>query len=150
DALVLIDYPGFNFQLARLAHARGIPVFWFVPPQLWAWAGWRVRKMRRWVDHLLCSLPFEESWYRERGVPAHYLGHPYFDELGSQRLDDVFLAEQGRLPAPIIGLLPGSRNQEIERNLASMLDAAARIHANRPDVRFLVACLHRAHQERVE
>src|SRR5262249_44554395 len=80
DAVVLIDYPGFNFQLARLAHARGIPVFWFVPPQLWAWAGWRVRKMRRWVDHLLCSLPFEESWYRERGVPAHYLGHPYFDE----------------------------------------------------------------------
>jgi lipid-A-disaccharide synthase len=149
DALILIDYPGFNFQLARLAHARGIPVFWFVPPQLWAWAGWRVRKMRRWVDHLLCSLPFEEPWYHARGVPAQYLGHPYFDELGGQRLDADFLAQQRRRPGPIVGILPGSRNQEIERNLASMLDAAARIHAGRPDVRFLVACLHQAHQERV-
>jgi lipid-A-disaccharide synthase len=150
DALILIDYPGFNFQLARLAHARGIPVFWFVPPQLWAWAGWRVHKMRRWVDHLLCSLPFEEPWYRSRGVAAQYLGHPYFDELGSQTLDDDFLTEQRRLPGPIVGLLPGSRNQEIERNLASMIDAAARVHAARPDVRFLVACLHPAHRRRVE
>ncbi len=64
DAVVLIDYPGFNWWMARRAHFHGIPVFYFVPPQLWAWAGWRVEKMRRFVDHVLCTLPFEPPWYR--------------------------------------------------------------------------------------
>ena len=68
DAVILIDYPGFHWWLARRAKAHGIPVFYFVPPQIWAWASWRVKKMRRFVDHVLCSLPFEEPWYRERGV----------------------------------------------------------------------------------
>src|SRR5271156_5972342 len=79
DAVILIDYPGFHWWLARRARFHGIPVFYFVPPQLWAWAGWRVEKMRRFVDHVLCSLPFEEAWYAERGVKARYVGHPYFD-----------------------------------------------------------------------
>src|SRR5205807_2553008 len=67
DAVVLIDYPGFNWWLARRAHFHGVPVFYFVPPQLWGWAGWRVNKMRRFVDHVLCNLPFEIDWYRARG-----------------------------------------------------------------------------------
>src|SRR5580704_8582339 len=121
DAVVLIDYPGFNWWLARRAHAHGIPVFYFVPPQLWAWAGWRVRKMRRSVDHVLCSLPFEEPWYRERGVDAHYVGHPYFDELPGQVLDPEFLARQRGRPETVIGLLPGSRSQEVEMNLSTLI-----------------------------
>src|SRR5262249_11252849 len=72
DAVVLIDCPGFNWWIARRAHFRGIPVFYFVPPQLWGWAGWRVKKMQRFVDHVLCSLPFEEDWYRQRQVKAHF------------------------------------------------------------------------------
>src|SRR5205085_1182712 len=95
DAVVLIDYPGFNWWLARRAHFHGIPVFYFVPPQLWGWAGWRVNKMRRWVDHVLCSLPFEEAWYHARGVPARYVGHPYFDELPGQRFSASCLAVSG-------------------------------------------------------
>src|SRR5438132_2823545 len=98
DAAVLVDYPGFNWWVARRAHARGIPVIYFVPPQLWAWAGWRVAKMKRSVDHVLCNLPFEEGWYRARGVAAHYVGHPYFDELAEQRLDEDFVAEQQARP----------------------------------------------------
>src|SRR5438132_10038063 len=94
DAVVLIDYPGFHWWLARRAHSHGIPVFYFVPPQLWGWGGWRVEKMRRWVDNVLCALPFEETWYRERGVRAHYIGHPYFDELPRQRLDTDFVRQQ--------------------------------------------------------
>src|SRR4051794_21185481 len=94
DAVVLIDYPGFNWWLARRAHFHGIPVYYFVPPQLWAWAGWRVDKMRRWVDQVLCALPFEEPWYRERGVAAHYVGHPYFDALARQSFDEALVAEQ--------------------------------------------------------
>ncbi|HYV36248.1 MAG TPA: lipid-A-disaccharide synthase [Gemmataceae bacterium] len=138
DAVILIDYPGFNWWMARRAHFHGIPVFYFVPPQLWAWAGWRVKKMRRFVDHVLCSLPFEQPWYEERGVTAQYVGHPYFDELPHQQLDKEFIAkQQGR--GPVVALLPGSRNQELTRNLPMLINAAKRIQAARPDARFLVA-----------
>ncbi len=147
DAVVLIDYPGFHWWLARRARVHGIPVFYFVPPQLWAWAGWRVRKMRRWVDEVLCTLPFEEAWYRERGVPAHYVGHPYFDELPAQQLDAGFLAEQRAHSGPVVGLLPGSRTQEVERNLPTLIRAAAHVHAERPDVRFLMACFRPAQRQ---
>jgi lipid-A-disaccharide synthase len=149
DAVVLIDYPGFNWNVARLAHARGIPVFYFVAPQLWAWAGWRVRKMRRWVDHVLCTLPFEEEWYRQHGVPARYIGHPYFDALDGQRLDESFLDGQRRHGGAVVGLLPGSRDQEIDRNLGTLVAAARQVHAARPDARFLVACFHAEQAERV-
>ena len=150
DAVVLIDYPGFHWWLARAAHKRGIPVLYFVPPQIWAWATWRVKKMRRTVDHVLCSLPFEESWYHERNVPATYVGHPYFDELPAQRLDADFLGAQKPRPGKIIGLLPGSRNAELSANLPTLLGAAERIHAKHPDTRFLVACFKQAHLERVQ
>lgn len=150
DAVVLIDYPGFNWWLARRAHFHGIPVFWFVPPQLWGWAGWRVRKMQRWVDHVLCTLPFEEQWYHDRSVPAVYVGHPYYDELAEQRLDAAFLAEQRDRPEKIVGLLPGSRNQEVDRNLSTLVRAAGRIHAERPDTRFLVACFKESQRRQID
>ena len=142
DAVVLIDYPGFHWWLARRAHFHGIPVFYFVPPQLWGWAGWRVEKMRRWVDHVLCSLPFEEEWYRTRGVQAQYIGHPYFDELARQRLDPAFLAGQREKPGTVVALLPGSRRQEVTQNWPTMRRAAEILNADRPDVRFLVACFN--------
>jgi lipid-A-disaccharide synthase len=150
DAVVLIDFPGFHWWLARRARAHGIPVFYFVPPQLWAWAGWRVKKVRRFVDHVMCSLPFEPDWYQARGVTAHYLGHPYFDELPQQQLNAAFVeAEQDR-PGTVIGLLPGSRNQELEQNLTTILGAARIIHAARPETRFLVACYKEDHRRHVE
>lgn len=150
DAVVLIDYPGFNWWIARRAHFHGIPVFYFVPPQLWAWASWRVQKMRRFVDHVLCSLPFEEPWYRERGVAAQYVGHPFFDELPGQRLDAEFLDAQRRQRGTVIGILPGSRTQEVERNFLIQLGSAAAIHAARPETRFLVACFKEYHQQMAE
>jgi len=150
DAVILIDYPGFNWWIARRAHFHGIPVFYFVPPQLWGWAGWRVKKMHRWVNHVLCTLPFEETWYQSRGVAAHYVGHPYFDELPEQQLDGQFISEQRACPGSVIGLLPGSRNQELERNLSTLIRAAGRIHAKRPETRFLVACFKPSHQRFVD
>jgi lipid-A-disaccharide synthase len=150
DAVVLIDYPGFNWWMARRAHYHGIPVFYFVPPQLWGWAGWRVEKVRKWVDHVICSLPFEVEWYRQRGIKAHYLGHPYFDELPRQKLDAAFLDAQRAEPGPIVGILPGSRNQEITNNLSTLFRAARFIHAARPDVRFRFACFREAQQQRVD
>jgi len=147
DAVVLIDYPGFNWWIARRAKFHGIPVFYFVPPQLWAWAGWRVSKMRRFVDHVLCSLPFEEAWYRERGVHAEYVGHPFFDELPRQTLDADFMAEQRRRRGTVVSILPGSRTQEVERNFHTQLLAAQIIHQARPDTRFLVASFKESQQK---
>ena len=148
DAVILIDYPGFHWHIAKRAKRRGIPVIYYVPPQIWAWAGWRVEKMKRYVDHVLCSLPFEPAWYHERGVEgAVHIGHPYFDELKERPLDESFLAEQRSRGGPVVAILPGSRTQELKKNLPTMLKAAARLAEARPDVRFVVACLHDRHKE---
>jgi lipid-A-disaccharide synthase len=147
DAVVLIDYPGFNWWVAKRAKARNIPVFYYVPPQIWAWAGWRVKKVRKYVDHVLCSLPFEEEWYHQRGVPgATYIGHPYFDELAERTLDEAFLAEERRLGGRLVAILPGSRTQEVQKNLPTMIRAARKLAQGRSDLRFAVACLHERHQ----
>jgi lipid-A-disaccharide synthase len=146
DAVVLIDYPGFHWWLAHRAKQLGVPVVSFVPPQIWSWASHRVRKVRAYFDQVLCSLPFEEPWYRERGVAARYVGHPYFDELTNQQCDAAFLAGQRQRPGPRVALLPGSRHGEIERNLETLVNAARRVHAARPDVRFLFACFKGDHR----
>lgn len=146
DAVVLIDYPGFHWHLARRAKRAGIPVFYFVPPQLWAWAGWRAEKMKRLVDHTLAALPFEDHWFRQRGVSSECVGHPYFDELNERQLDHDFLAQVTE-NGPTVALLPGSRRQEITKNLPMMLHAVDRIHQERPDVRFLIASLNEAQAE---
>jgi lipid-A-disaccharide synthase len=150
DAVVLIDYPGFHWWLARRARAHNIKVFYFVPPQIWAWAGWRVNKMRRFVDHVLCTLEFEEKWYQSRGVDARFVGHPYFDELAEQQLHARFVEEHQEKPGTRIALLPGSRNQEIENNWPTILAAAKHIYQKRPDVRFLVACFKEKHQVQIK
>jgi lipid-A-disaccharide synthase len=105
---------------------------------LWAWAGWRVKKMRRTVNTVLTAMPFEDDWYRKRDVNTHYIGHPYFDEIRQQKLDSTFI-EQYRNGEEIIGILPGSRNQEVQKNGPMMLRAARKIRDAKPGVRFLVA-----------
>ncbi|ODU20944.1 MAG: lipid-A-disaccharide synthase [Sphingomonas sp. SCN 67-18] len=150
DAVILIDYPGFNWWIARRAKARGIPVFYYVPPQLWAWAGWRVKKVRRFVDLVLCSLPFEPRWYQERGVEgAVYVGHPFFDELAERKIDERFLAEQETRSGKLVAILPGSRTLEVIRNLPVQLRAAAKLLRKQPNTRFVIACLHERHAELV-
>jgi lipid-A-disaccharide synthase len=151
DAVVLVDYPGLHWWIARRAKARGIPVFYFIPPQIWAWAGWRVSKVRKYIDQVLCSLPFEPDWYHARGVSgAVYVGHPYFDELTDRSLEPVFLAEQNLRSGPLVAILPGSRTQEVTRNLPDMVRAAVKLTRKRPDVRFAVACLHERHKKLAE
>lgn len=145
DAVVLIDYPGFNFHVARRARAAGIPVYYYVPPQIWAWRRDRVRKVRKLCTAVLTALPFEDDWYRSRRVNTHYVGHPYFDELGRQQLDPLFMAGQRTQPGTIVALLPGSRSQEVATNFGNMLSAATRVHAARPDVRYLVAAFNERH-----
>jgi len=139
DAVVVIDYPGFNWWIARRAKAHGIPVFYYAPPQIWAWGSWRVKKMRRFVDHVLCGLPFEAKWFADRGCRAVFVGHPYFDHLQRQQLDAKFLADHAQLDRPLVAILPGSRTQEVTQNLKYFLRAAGLIHTYMPEVRFAVA-----------
>jgi lipid-A-disaccharide synthase len=139
DAVVLIDYPGFNWWIAWRAKRHGIPVFYYTPPQIWAWASWRVRKMRRNVDHVLCSLPFEENWFRERGCNATFVGHPFFDEVRRKELDRQFLRQYENRPGPLVVILPGSRSQEVAGNLKWFIKAALLIKQAVPNARFAVA-----------
>jgi len=145
DLVVLVDNPGFNWWVARRARQYGIPVWYFVPPQLWAWGGWRVRKMRRLVERVLCGLPFEAEWFRRRGVRAEYIGHPYCDALHQQRYDETFLQQQRQRGGQIVGLLPGSRQREVEHNFPTLLQTAQLLADRWPDLRFLVACYRQEH-----
>ena len=148
DAVVLIDYPGFNWWIAWRAKVHRIPVFYYAPPQIWAWARWRVRKMRRLVDHVLCGLPFEEPWFRQHGCNATFVGHPFFDEVGRQEPDNAFMDQYRGRPGPLVVILPGSRTQEVEANLKWFLKAAAKVRAQVPDVRLAIAAF-KPHQAEI-
>jgi lipid-A-disaccharide synthase len=122
---ILIDFPGFHFVLAKFLHSQGVPVVYFVSPQLWAWKQGRIRKVRKFVDRMLCIFPFEEIWYRERGVEAEFVGHPLAEMPLPAISRQQFAAENGLNPAKTwIGLLPGSRRKEIFSLLPEMLRAA--------------------------
>ena len=129
-ALVLIDFPEFNLRLARRAHRAGVPVVYFIPPQLWAWRQGRVRQMARRVSRVLAVFPFEPALYERARVPVEFVGHPLLDVLP---LDLTRDEARRRLPADpghsLIGLLPGSRREEVERLLPPMLEAARRLAA---------------------
>src|SRR6185436_12424531 len=126
DAVVIVDYPGFNLYVARLAHRRGIPVIYFVAPQLWGWAPWRARRFARVVDEALVIFPFEAGFYRAAGLPATWIGHPLLDGLPAT--DAAIAAARdpaiASLPRPV-ALLPGSRPREIAAHMPLLLGAAA-------------------------
>lgn len=139
DVLVPIDYPGFNLRLSGKARAAGVPVCYYVSPQVWAWRPGRIRRVARLVDHMMVLFPFEKALYDARGVPCTFVGHPLFDELRARRPSPAFRAGLGLDPAtPLLGVLPGSRRQEIERNLPLELRAVRRVAAAAPGVRFAV------------
>lgn len=134
DALVLIDYPGFNLRIAEWAHGQGIPVHYYISPQVWAWKKGRVRTIRRVVDRMYTILPFEKDWYAAHGMAVDFVGHPLLDAIEQEGRTPLapLPGDDGR---PVIALLPGSRRQEIGRMLPLMLRAAARF----PDHRMVVA-----------
>ena len=140
DALVVIDFPEFNLRLAGAARRAGVPVAYFIPPQIWAWRPWRVRVIRRVVSLVLAVFPFETALYRRAGVPVAFIGHPVLDALADAPSRAEARKELGvDGDTPVIGLLPGSRRQEVDEVLPVMREAATLIAAAHPDARFLVA-----------
>lgn len=147
DAVILVDFPGFNWWVAKKAKSLGIPVFYYLPPQLWAWAPWRIRRVRKNIDYVLSGLKFEKQWYESRGVKVDYIGHPFFDEVASKSLDQNVLDELSQSGEKIVGILPGSRTSEINYNFPLMLSIIRQLSQKFPHARFPVACYKKSHQE---
>lgn len=136
DALILIDYPGFNLRLAKWAHGQGIRVFYFVSPQLWAWHTSRVKIIRRYVERMYVIFPFEKSFYAKHGVEVEYYGHPLIDVIEAWKPSGPLPIEKMIDPdRPLVALLPGSRRQEIERILPAMLEVVPQY----PECHFAIA-----------
>ena len=151
DVLVMVDFPGFHWWLAWRAQRHGIPVVFYCPPQIWAWASWRSRKMRRLVDHVLAALPFEQAWFAERGISSSLVGHPFFDELVAGRETPAeSRGDAAERKTPLVLILPGSRGQEIEANLGTLLTAAQRVLARCPDAEPVIGALHARHAARIQ
>jgi len=149
-AVILVDWPDFNFRLARALHRRGLKTIYYISPQVWAWRSHRVKNIKRDVDLMLSILPFEPGWYAERGVNnVEFIGHPLAGETRAQVGRKEFCSRHLLDPAkPIVSLLPGSRSKELQRILPPMLDAAAIIGRERGDVQFVLAVApSRSHEE---
>src|SRR5216683_2404832 len=130
DLAIVIDSPAFNWRVARQMHKRGIPVVYYVCPQFWAWRQGRVRLLRKYVDKALVIFPFEEKFYRDRGVNATFVGHPLADLPRPAITRDQYAAENGLVAAkPWITLMPGSRVKEVRMNLPTIVESAAKLGA---------------------
>jgi lipid-A-disaccharide synthase len=139
DALVLVDYPDFNFRLARYAKRIGIPILYYITPQVWAWRSRRVGFLRSTLRRALVIFPFEETFLRERGVDAVFVGHPLASPPPPPSPRVAFLARHGMAAdSEFVALLPGSRNSEVARNLPTLLEAAKHVAAKHPDVCILI------------
>lgn len=139
DVLILIDFPDFNLRLAKQAKKAGVPVLYYVSPQVWAWRRGRVQKIARIVDRLAAIFPFEPEFYRGLDIEVEYVGNPLLDEARVEQSRDDFLhglmLDPGRF---VVGLFPGSRRNELDYNFATIVAAAEQIKARMPDVQFLL------------
>ncbi len=136
---VLIDSPSLNMRLAKRLKRMGIPVMYFISPQIWAWKKWRLRQLTSLVDRMVCIFDFEEEIYRKVGIPVSYVGHPLVDRVRPRRNREQFFNEtRMNQDLPLVALLPGSRAIELSYNLPPMIHAAARLAAARP-IQFVLA-----------
>jgi len=137
DLVVVCDSPAFNFHVAKAAKKNGISTLFYVAPQLWAWAPWRIRKLRRCCDKLCCVLPFEEAWFRARGVDTTFVSNPLLDPI-EEDLDACIKTYEGYEPQSLrLALLPGSRSHEIESLWIPMQQIALRLQEQLPQARFV-------------
>jgi len=140
DVAVLIDFSGFNLRLAKRLEALGIPIVYYVSPQVWAWRRRRVRTIRKLVDEMLVILPFEKSFYEKEGVNVRYVGHPLVDLVSASQTREAFCRRLSLDAArPIVAVLPGSRRSEIELHVPILRDSIEALTRNRPELQFVVS-----------
>jgi lipid-A-disaccharide synthase len=140
DVFVAVDFPDFNFRLAHAVRKRGVPIVYYISPQLWAWRPGRIRTMKRLADRVLVIFAFEEEIYRRAGVPVEWVGHPLLDLAPPPAPRGVFMRAHGLDPSrPLIALLPGSRRNEVGAIFPGLADAARAIARELPGVQFVLA-----------
>lgn len=140
DVFVAIDYADFNFTLGKALHRLGIPVVYYISPQVWAWRAGRLKTMKRFVDRVLTIFPFEAPIYQRAGVPVEFVGHPLVDLIPPAEPREVFLPSLGLdVSAPTVALLPGSRANELHQILPTLVDACPLVASRVPHVQFVVA-----------
>lgn len=141
DAVILVDFPDFNLKLARSLKKQGFTIVYYISPQLWAWRKYRISAVKNYVDLMITILPFEKPWYERRGFTrVCYVGSPLAREVSASRSKAEFCADHGLdVSRPVISLLPGSRQKEIDRILPVMLDSAARLASLQLDTQFVIA-----------
>ena len=148
DVFVAIDFPDFNFRLARSIRRLGIPVIYYISPQLWAWRPGRMRTMREIADRVLVIFEFEKAIYERANVPVDWVGHPLLDVMPPSEPRGTFVRSVGLAPGkPVVALLPGSRRNELREILPRLVDAANRIRQVVPDVQFVVARAPHLHDD---
>lgn len=144
DLLILIDFPDFNLQIAAAAKKLGIPVLYYISPQVWAWRQGRVRKLKNLVNHLAVILPFEKDFFKKHGIPVTYVGHPLLD-------GELIAREYNKKRDTLsVGLLPGSRDKEVARHLPVMLEAASLINRRVKDIEIIVSLASTVKRQHVE
>ena len=141
DVLILIDYPGFNFRMAKFAHEHGLKVFYYISPKVWAWKEHRVERIRRYVDKLFIIFPFEKKYFADKGIDAIYEGNPLVDAI-AERFETMpsredFVRDAGLDGRPVVALLAGSRRSEVENNLPFMVELSRRM----TDCQFVLAAV---------
>jgi lipid-A-disaccharide synthase len=136
DLLIIIDFPDFNLRVATVARKLGIPVMYYIGPQIWAWRTGRVKKIKKVIDHMVVIFPFEAAFYEKRHVPVTFVGHPLLDGMMSTRSGQTKGDLSGN--SMLIGLLPGSRNEEIRRLLPTMVQVADMLGDHIPGIRFAI------------
>ena len=141
DVVILIDYPSFNMRIAKWAKERGVKVYYYIAPKVWAWKEWRVKEIRKYVDRLYTIFPFESDYFRSNGIEPVFCGNPLCDSIAQYKAQmpsrEEFLREGGLDERPIVALLAGSRRSEIKDNLADMVA----ISKNFPNYQFVVAAV---------
>ena len=148
DLVIVCDSPAFNFHIAKAAKKAGVKTLFYVAPQLWAWGGWRIRKLRRRCDRLACILPFEQQWFTERRVAAEFVGNPLFDDVpadvlaGRNRVFDV--------KKPVIALMPGSRPGEIDTLWRPMQEIAIKLAQSHIGARFIAVAANEGILEKLK
>ena len=140
DLLILIDYPGFNLHMARIAKKLNIPVLYYISPQVWAWRRGRVKKIAKRVDRMAVILPFEKPFFQKSGIDVEYVGHPLMDafEKNAHKLNSANHNSQSEIQSPVVGLVPGSRREEILNLLPVMIKAGEILKAEYPRIRFIL------------
>ena len=146
DLLILIDYPDFNLRVAATAKKLGIPVLYYISPQVWAWRSGRVNKIEKIVNRMAVILPFEEEFYRKHNVPVTFVGHPLLDHNSAAHI----IGNRKDVESHVVGLLPGSRDGEVSRHLPVMLDAASVITKQIKKIKFIISVASSVKRKQVE